>query len=145
MEANGAPGPVEADANQVRQVVYNLLFNALEAQPGGGWVRVEVAAAAAHPEVGAGVALTVEDGGPGLPADLGDRVFEPFVSTKESGLGLGLSICRRIADGHGGTLTVSERPGGGAVFTLRIPAGEHLSRSQALPGNADLRGSASLV
>jgi signal transduction histidine kinase len=65
--------------------------------------------------------LTVTDNGPGLPSGVGERIFEPFVSTKESGLGLGLSICRRIAEAHGGTLTAATRPAGGAVFTLRFP------------------------
>jgi len=63
----------------------------------------------------------VADAGPGLPADLGDRIFEPFVSSKEAGMGLGLSICRRIVESHGGTLRAADRPGGGAVFAVRLP------------------------
>jgi signal transduction histidine kinase len=104
-----------ADPNQLRQVVYNLLFNALDAQPDGGRVTVEVGAGAAG-----GLVLAVEDGGPGLPPGLGDRVFEPFVSTKATGLGLGLSVCRRIAESHGGTLSAQSGPGG-ARFTLSLP------------------------
>jgi len=105
-----------ADPNQLRQVLYNLLFNALDTQPGGGAVRVSVAA----PRPDSGLTLTVEDDGPGLPAGLGDTIFEPFVSTKETGVGLGLSVCRRIAESHGGTLTAVARSKG-AAFTLALP------------------------
>lgn len=119
VEAAAGPTVASADPNQVRQVLFNLLFNALDAQPQGGHVTVRVGLdprLADTPEL----LVTVEDGGPGLPAELAERVFEPFVSTKESGLGLGLSICRRIAETHGGGLTVawSDR---GAAFTLRLP------------------------
>lgn len=107
-----------ADPNQLRQVVYNLLFNALEVQPNGGHIRVLLAPGK---DGNSGVVLRVEDGGPGLPPELGDRVFEPFVSTKETGVGLGLSVCRRIAESHGGTLTAESRPDG-ATFTLSLPA-----------------------
>lgn len=61
------------------------------------------------------------DTGPGLPADLGDRIFDPFISTKETGTGLGLSICKRVAESHGGTIVAADRPGGGAVFSVRLP------------------------
>jgi signal transduction histidine kinase len=118
----GPPGPVvvAADANQLRQVVYNLLFNAIDALPDGGAVTVR--AGVEDGPAGPGLVLAVEDDGPGLPPGLGDRIFEPFVSTKETGLGLGLSICRRIVESHGGTLTAADRPGGGAAFTVRLPA-----------------------
>jgi signal transduction histidine kinase len=106
---------VLADPNQLRQVVHNLVYNALDAQPGGGVVRVAAAAAPGGAEV------RVEDRGGGLPADLGDRIFDPFVSTKPTGVGLGLSVCRRIAESHGGAIRAEPRPGGGAVFTVRLP------------------------
>ncbi len=104
-----------ADPNQLRQVLYNLVYNALDAQPGGGEVRVTAV------DVGGGVELCVEDRGGGPPADLGERIFDPFVSTKPTGVGLGLSICRRIVESHGGAIRAAARPGGGAVFTLRLP------------------------
>jgi signal transduction histidine kinase len=65
--------------------------------------------------------IEVADRGCGLPADLGDRIFEPFVSTKEGGTGLGLPICKRIIEEHGGELVAQNRAGGGAVFTIRLP------------------------
>ncbi|HEV3439107.1 MAG TPA: ATP-binding protein [Gemmata sp.] len=114
------PVIVGADPNQLRQVLLNLLFNAIDAQPRGGEVRVAAkieSENSGYPQL----LLTVTDNGSGLPPSVGERIFEPFVSTKESGLGLGLSICRRIAEAHGGTLTAANRPTGGAIFTLRFP------------------------
>jgi signal transduction histidine kinase len=114
------PTVVSADPNQLRQVLYNLVFNALDAQPQGGQVRVKIATrtpADGMPEL----VLRFEDAGPGLPSELGDRIFEPFVSTKESGLGLGLSICRRIAESHSGSLTAEPIAAGGTAFVLRLP------------------------
>jgi two-component system, NtrC family, sensor histidine kinase HydH len=114
------PVIASADPNQLRQVLLNLMFNALDAQPHGGEVRIGARidrAGSADPQL----VLTVTDNGPGLPQGVGERIFEPFVSTKEAGLGLGLSICRRIAEAHGGTLTAATRPTGGAIFTLRFP------------------------
>jgi signal transduction histidine kinase len=116
------PEPViaSADPNQLRQVLLNLLFNALDAQPRGGEVQVAVRIDRSSPK-DPQLQMTVADNGQGIPPSVGERIFEPFVSTKESGLGLGLSICRRIVEAHGGTLTVANRPTGGAVFTLRFP------------------------
>jgi signal transduction histidine kinase len=110
------PVPVVVDPGQVRQVLLNLLLNALEAVSAGGTIRVRV-------ECGADrwVTLRVEDDGRGLPAALGPRIFAPFVSTKETGLGLGLSICKRIVEAHGGTIAAAGRPEGGAAFTVRLP------------------------
>jgi signal transduction histidine kinase len=118
--APSEPVVISADENQIRQVLYNLMFNAIDVLPDGGEVMVR-ANIEDGPE-GAEFVLTVEDDGPGLPAGLGERIFEPFVSTKETGLGLGLSICRRIIESHNGTLSAANRPGGGAIFTVRLPA-----------------------
>jgi len=119
LDGGDLPLVVQVDPNQLRQVLLNLLFNALEAQPDGGEIEVSVRLDRLTPAQPHWL-LSVADRGPGLP-EVGERIFEPFVSTKESGLGLGLSICRRIAEMHGGTLTAENRPGGGAVFTLRLP------------------------
>ena len=113
------PARVEADAGQVRQVVLNLLLNALEAVGDGGEVQARLAVLASGGR--RWVEVAVEDTGPGLPAHLGEGIFAPFVSTKPTGLGLGLSVCRRIAEAHGGEITAADRPGGGAVFRLRLP------------------------
>jgi signal transduction histidine kinase len=114
---------VEADPNQLRQLLYNLAYNALDAQPAGGRVVIVVDDEKGPSPDGAPVAIRVEDDGPGLPPRLAERIFEPFVSTKEAGMGLGLSICRRIVESHGGQLLATTGPEGGAVFTVRLPRG----------------------
>jgi signal transduction histidine kinase len=117
---------LQADLGQVRQVVLNLVLNALEASADGTAVRVRLAPAPppSRPgEAGHGVEITVEDSGSGLPADLGRDIFAPFVSTKPTGLGLGLSICKRITEAHGGRIVAADRPGGGARFAVHLPAG----------------------
>ncbi len=123
---------MQADEGQVRQVLLNLLINALEASPQGGTVTVCMdyepqampAALTAEAAPAAGyVRLEVADNGSGLPAELGKRIFEPFVSTKDTGTGLGLAICKRIVEEHGGSIAATNRRGGGALFTVRLPMG----------------------
>jgi signal transduction histidine kinase len=111
------PVTAAVDPGQFRQVLLNLLLNALDAVASGGAIRVGL-------ENGADgwLTLCVADTGHGVPDSLGARIFTPFVTTKETGLGLGLSICKRIAEAHGGEITAANRPEGGAVFTLRLPA-----------------------
>ena len=67
------------------------------------------------------ITVTVADNGPGIPQNLGDQIFDPYVSTKDAGLGLGLAICRQIVQLHGGEITASNATEGGAVFTVRLP------------------------
>jgi signal transduction histidine kinase len=123
VECLAPDGPVRAlvDPGQMRQVLLNLLLNALDAVADGGVVR-----AALQVEPGGRLRLEVSDTGCGLPAGLGDTIFTPFVTTKETGLGLGLSICKRIVEAHGGAIRAADRPGGGAVFSVLLPlASEH--------------------
>jgi len=68
------------------------------------------------------VEIAVTDSGPGIAAEVADRLFQPFVTSKAAGLGLGLSICREIVEAHGGQLTASPAAAGGTVFTVRLPA-----------------------
>ncbi len=110
------PLMLQADVGQVRQVVLNLLLNALDSVQQGGTITLEL-----RKEGGDWLALSVADSGCGLPAGLGTQIFEPFVSTKETGLGLGLSICKRIVEAHEGEIQAANRPEGGAVFTVRLP------------------------
>jgi signal transduction histidine kinase len=107
------------DPGQFRQVLLNLLGNALDAVGGGGIVEVSLTR-----DDSGGMRLEVADNGSGLPPNLGERIFAPFTTTKETGLGLGLSICKRIAEEHGGVIAAANRPGGGAVFTVRLPGPE---------------------
>jgi two-component system, NtrC family, sensor histidine kinase HydH len=113
------PGPValHADAEQLRQVALNLLLNALDALPGGGTIEVAVRPATDGP-----AELTVADSGAGIAPELLPRLFEPFASTKDTGVGLGLAVSRRIVEDHGGEIRGCNRPGGGACFTIRLPA-----------------------
>jgi signal transduction histidine kinase len=106
---------VDADRDQLLQVLLNLVANALDAAPAGG--RVTVAAR----RDGDGIALCVTDDGPGIAAADLPRVFEPYFTTKAGGTGLGLAIAQRIAEEHAGQLEVASAPGAGATFTLRLP------------------------
>lgn len=119
---------VAADPERVRQALENLVGNALRHSPLGAEVLVEVSAA--PPAVGDDAAsatswasLSVADHGPGVPPDLLPRLFDRFAKGPDSvGLGLGLYIARRVAEAHGGTLTVESEPGWGACFRLAFPA-----------------------
>jgi signal transduction histidine kinase len=108
--------PVEGDPGQLRQVLVNLLENAVHAAAPAGVVTVR-----GRQEPGV-VALDVEDTGPGVDPATRRRLFEPLITTKERGIGLGLALCKRIAERHGGGISYSDVEGGGARFTLRLPA-----------------------
>lgn len=117
---NEASIPVEADPDLLQQVLVNLALNALDVMPGGGVLEVGTEC----PRRANGVAeveVQVLDTGPGIDPEMESKLFQPFVSNKETGLGLGLVISRRIAEGHGGSLVGMNRPGGGACFCLRLP------------------------
>jgi two-component system, NtrC family, sensor histidine kinase PilS len=108
---------VEGDPARLRQAVWNLFANALDATQDGGYIRVVL-----EPDPNAGHAvLTVQDSGPGIPIEVKDRMFEPFTTTKEKGTGLGLSIVMSIVRDHGGTIEAESTPGKGTVFTMRLP------------------------
>lgn len=104
---------------RLRQVVTNMVRNAVDAAGEGGAVTVEITKPA---RAGAPARLAVADTGPGVDAEHRGRLFEPFFTTRASGTGLGLAVSRAIARAHGGELDYSERPGGGALFTLLLPA-----------------------
>jgi signal transduction histidine kinase len=109
---------VEADSVKLGQVVFNLVKNALEAAGEGGRIGVDIA-----PAAGGVTRLTVSDNGPGVAAEVVARLFEPFVTTKKDGMGLGLSVCKSIAQAHGGELTLETGPQG-SRFTLSLPSTE---------------------
>lgn len=123
------PIEIEADPGQMKQVILNLLINALDASPSGGAVTLRCRLAslengqATDSNLSHGrelVEIEIADGGVGLPADLGNRIFEAFVSTKETGTGLGLAICKRIIEDHGGAIDARNAPDAGAVITVRL-------------------------
>ena len=116
LEGLDALPPVEGDPVQLRQVFVNLLENAVHAASPSG--RVAVVAR----RVNAVVELDIEDTGPGVDPGTRRRLIEPLITTKERGVGLGLALVKRIAERHGGDVTYSDRAGGGARFTVRLPA-----------------------
>ena len=120
------PLTIRADVEMVRAALLNLLINAAQAAGAKGRIDVTVAPAPA------GARLTVRDNGPGIPAEILERVFEPFFTTKARGGGLGLPIARRTAERHGGSLTLSCPPGGGTVATLALAADTSQSGDGAL-------------
>jgi C4-dicarboxylate-specific signal transduction histidine kinase len=117
--AKGLP-LIKGDRVQLQQVVLNLVVNAIEARSVGEGPRELVIISTAEREAGA-VTLAVQDSGPGLqPVDL-ERVFHAFYTTKPSGLGMGLSICRSIVEAHGGRLSAAKAEPRGAIFQYSIP------------------------
>jgi len=122
---------IYADAGSLRQLLMNLLLNAIYFTPAGGSIFITTGSDAALLDAGSGVApgrirLSVRDTGAGIPADLIDKVFDPFFTTKPvgEGTGLGLTICHRIVEEHGGTIDVESEPGKGATFTITLPSVE---------------------
>ena len=111
---------ITADRDMLRRVSLNLLLNAVDAMPDGGTISLSAK------DNGEYVELRFADTGPGLSADVEHRIFEPFFTTKPGGTGLGLSIIYRIAEVHKGSVTASNRPEGGAVFSLQFPRAKAL-------------------
>jgi two-component system sensor kinase FixL len=106
------------DRVQIEQVIFNLVRNATEAMSNS--VR-RVLTLATNSTADNMVEVSLSDTGPGVPADLRATLFEPFITAKESGLGIGLSISRVIIEAHGGKLTAEDNPGGGAIFRFTLP------------------------
>ena len=110
------------DRVQVQQVLVNLMRNAVEAMRDETRRELTVSSRAIGTEL---VEISVADTGAGVQVDVAGRLFEPFVSTKPGGMGVGLWICRSIVEEHGGTLSVGANPGGGTIFRFTLPAVPH--------------------
>ena len=151
---------VEGDPGQLQQVVMNLCLNAREAMPEGGALTVETALAPAPPEATPRsdredqdptstnfLRLVVRDTGQGIDAELRDRIFEPFVSTKEGGrgTGLGLAVVYGIVAQHRGYVTVESRPGKGSAFFVYLPASRRVALPERKPEAAPSRGSEQIL
>jgi signal transduction histidine kinase len=108
---------LDGDPTQLRQLFLNLIDNAVQAASPEGevWVRAE------HPVAGGRVRVAVEDTGPGVDPAVRARLFEPLVTTRVKGIGLGLALVKRIAERHGGSVSYAPREGGGARFQLELP------------------------
>ena len=115
LRANGGRRTLFGHYEPLRRAFANLYRNAAEAMKGRGAIDVTVTGD------GSGLAVTVADHGPGIPADLHQRVFEPYFTTKDDGTGLGLALVRVTLEAHRGTISVAETPGGGATFAIVFP------------------------
>jgi two-component system sensor kinase FixL len=113
--------PVLLDKIQIHQVITNLIRNGVDAL--GGVERREIVISTRRAGKDS-IEIEVADSGPGLAPAMADRLFQPFVTTKPGGLGIGLSICRSIVDAHGGRLWASDNPGGGMIFHARLPTAD---------------------
>ena len=113
---------VSADPEQLRQVFRNLIVNGIQAMSDGG--RLAIKMTVVHPEDAESeekLLVSVSDTGEGIPGELRDRIFEPLVSTRAEGVGLGLALARMLVDSHGGRIDVESAPGKGSTFMVRLP------------------------
>jgi two-component system sensor kinase FixL len=116
--------PVKGDNVQLQQVILNLMLNAFSAMSGTefGERRLTVRSKSID---GSNVLIEVEDSGTGIAEEKLESIFEPFITSKPEGLGMGLSICRSIIERHGGRIWAANNPDGGAKFSITLPvAGE---------------------
>jgi two-component system sensor kinase FixL len=119
----------EIDKVQVHQVIFNLMRNAIEAMEGQSEVELAVIT---RPVEGGMIEISIADRGPGLPDEVREKLFQPFVTTKSNGMGIGLSVCHAIIQTHGGRLWAEDNPGGGTVFRFTV-------RNAALDGTSESR------
>ncbi|HLY99187.1 MAG TPA: ATP-binding protein [Candidatus Angelobacter sp.] len=118
-ETPSAPLPVRIDADLLKQAIVNIVINGAQSMPEGG--NLYVAAA----REGENALITVRDEGPGIPADVRDKIFNLYFTTKKGGSGIGLSVSYRILQLHHGSLEFDSTEGHGSVFSLRIPLAEN--------------------
>ena len=111
------PHQVLVDKVQIQQVLFNLMRNAIEAMEHAPVRKLIVSTALLDPET---VQVTVGDTGPGIAPTIRERLFEAFASTKDNGMGLGLSICRTIIEAHGGRIRARDAQGGGTEFQFTL-------------------------
>ena len=112
---------VTGDQTQLQQVILNLILNAVQAMSESGLdVReLQISTEANQPD---GVLVSVRDSGPGIRQENLDRLFDPFYTTKQAGMGMGLAICRSIVEGHGGRIWTTANTPRGAAFHFTLPA-----------------------
>ena len=115
------PGPIRGDAEKLRRVVINLVGNALDALEQARTPEPRVRVLAGENLAGSQVWLRVRDNGPGIPAEVRERIFDPFYTSKQGGTGLGLALSRKLVEAHGGSLEVLSAPGEGTEFVVTLP------------------------
>jgi len=113
---------VQGDAEQLEQVFLNLLLNAIQAMPEGGAIELTASWIKGRTEMDGSIEVAVSDTGPGIPKALRDKIFDPFFTTKANGIGLGLSLAKKVVEQHQGAIEVQDRNGSGTAVTIRLPA-----------------------
>jgi two-component system sensor kinase FixL len=117
VDVQGTARPVMADPELLKIVFVNLLVNGAQAMQGKGVLRVSVVSVDSHCQ------LSFHDSGPGIPADIREKIFTPFFTTKSAGSGLGLPTAKQLIEAHAGTIRIDCPPDGGTTVTLHLPAG----------------------
>lgn len=115
-----AADAVFVDRIQIQQVLFNLIRNAIEAMMGSATRSLSISSESAADMV----TIVIEDSGSGISATVAPQLFQPFITSKETGMGIGLSICRTIIEAHGGRIWFEPRPGGGTIFRFTLPKAE---------------------
>ncbi|MDO9585331.1 MAG: ATP-binding protein, partial [Syntrophales bacterium] len=122
---------IAVDGDQIIQVILNIVFNAMDAMPGGGTLTIKTSKI--ESETGTAVGISIRDTGKGIKREDMRNIFKPFFTTKERGVGLGLAICRRIIKNHGGHIRMKSISGQGTVFYIRLEDARAITK--ALTGN----------
>jgi signal transduction histidine kinase/ActR/RegA family two-component response regulator len=132
--------PVHADEGQLRQVVKNIVINAVESMPVGGTVAVG-ARNGGHTHDGTRcVEISIADTGSGISGEHLQKIFDPYYTTKDQGTGLGLSVCYSIIKKHGGTISVESAPGKGSTFFITLPVLNQAQKLEPMPAKDDNSG-----
>ena len=117
--------PIKGNAFYLRQLFFNLILNAIQAMPDGGEIRIRTRFERDLSISSAGfVRIDISDTGVGIPEENLDKVLQPFFTTKEDGIGLGLAICRNIVDMHSGAIEIRNNEDKGVTVTIKLPVGD---------------------
>jgi nitrogen fixation/metabolism regulation signal transduction histidine kinase len=137
LDSKGEMPTIEADVGRIRQLLHNLVKNAIEAGGERPPIELHLLVHCAEKESCRFVELRFQDNGPGFPREILDQLFEPYITSKPKGTGLGLAVVKKIVEEHGGIIWAENRPDGGAMITVRLPV--HAKHRQQKPGNDSTR------
>ncbi len=119
---------IQADFDQIQRTCTNIITNAISAMPEGGSLKIKTE----ENEEEGNIEISIADTGEGIPEESRERIFEPLFTTKPRGVGLGLALCRRYVEVHGGEIEVESEVGKGSTFTIKLPLPE---RKAEIAGN----------